>query len=147
MEQVFSGNMPVLALRGMVLYPDQTMHFDIGRMKSLLALEAAMKTNQIIMLVPQKDILQDDPGLNDLYPMGTVVRVKQILKSQGENVRILVNGLHRARLLSLERTEPYLYGDVEAVEDSLWKKDVRTIALGREASQNIAEQRDILLRE
>ena len=88
MEQVFSGNMPVLALRGMVLYPDQTMHFDIGRMKSLLALEAAMKTNQIIMLVPQKDILQDDPGLSDLYPMGTVVRVKQILKSQGENVRI-----------------------------------------------------------
>lgn len=134
MEQVFSGNMPVLALRGMVLYPDQTMHFDIGRMKSLLALEAAMKTNQIIMLVPQKDILQDDPGLNDLYPMGTVVRVKQILKSQGENVRILVNGLHRARLLSLERTEPYLYGDVEAVEDSSWKKDVRTIALGREAT-------------
>ena len=134
MEQFFSGNMPVLALRGMVLYPDQTMHFDIGRMKSLLALEAAMKTNQIIMLVPQKDILQDDPGLNDLYPMGTVVRVKQILKSQGENVRILVNGLHRARLLSLERTEPYLYGDVEAVEDSSWKKDVRTIALGREAT-------------
>ena len=134
MEQVFSGNMPVLALRGMVLYPDQTMHFDIGRMKSLLALEAAMKSNQIIMLVPQKDILQDDPGLNDLYPMGTVVRVKQILKSQGENVRILVNGLHRARLLSLERTEPYLYGDVEAVEDSSWKKDVRTIALGREAT-------------
>ena len=134
MEQVFSGNMPVLALRGMVLYPDQTMHFDIGRMKSLLALEAAMKTNQIIMLVPQKDILQDDPGLSDLYPMGTVVRVKQILKSQGENVRILVNGLHRARLLSLERTEPYLFGDVEAVEDSLWKKDVRTIALGREAT-------------
>lgn len=134
MEQFFSGNMPVLALRGMVLYPDQTMHFDIGRMKSLLALEAAMKSNQIIMLVPQKDILQDDPGLNDLYPMGTVVRVKQILKSQGENVRILVNGLHRARLLSLERTEPYLYGDVEAVEDSSWKKDVRTIALGREAT-------------
>ena len=134
MEQVFSGNMPVLALRGMVLYPDQTMHFDIGRMKSLLALEAAMKSNQIIMLVPQKDILQDDPGLSDLYPMGTVVRVKQILKSQGENVRILVNGLHRARLLSLERTEPYLFGDVEAVEDSLWKKDVRTIALGREAT-------------
>lgn len=133
-EHFYSGYMPVLALRGMVMFPDQTMHFDIGRMKSLLALEAAMKKDQILILVPQKDILHDDPGFKDLYPVGTVVRVKQILKSQGENVRILVNGLHRARLLSFNKTDPYLYGEVEAVEDSIWQDNLRNIALRREAN-------------
>ncbi len=133
-EQIYSGNLPVLALRGMVMFPDQTMHFDIGRMKSLLALEAAMKKDQILMLVPQKDILHDDPGFKDLYAIGTVVRVKQILKSQGENVRILVTGLHRARIISMERTEPYLQAEIEAVEDSLWTENLRTVALRREAN-------------
>ncbi len=133
-EQFYSGNMPVLALRGMVMFPDQTMHFDIGRMKSLLALEAAMKKDQILFLVPQKNILHDDPGFKDLSSIGTVVRVKQILKSQGENVRILVNGLHRARLLSVNRTEPYLSGEIEAVEDSIWNENLRTVALRREAN-------------
>ena len=133
-EQIYAGNMPILALRGMVMFPNQTMHFDIGRMKSLLALETAMKNDQILMLVPQKDILHDDPGFKDLYPIGTVVRVKQILKSQGENVRILVAGLHRARILSMSRTEPYLSGEIEAVEDSLWTDNLRTVALRREAN-------------
>ena len=133
-EQFMSGNMPVLALRGLVIYPDQTIHFDVGRMKSVLALEAAMKKDQILMLVPQKDILVDDPGIRDLYPIGTVVSVKQILKSQGETIRILVNGIHRARILSLTQTEPYLSGDVEPVEDSLWKDSLHMSALRREAN-------------
>ena len=133
-EEFYSGNMPVLALRGMVMFPGQTMHFDIGRMKSLLALEAAMKKDQIMFLVPQKNILHDDPGFKDLSSVGTVVRVKQILKSQGENVRILVQGLHRARVVSLNRTEPYLYGDIEAIEDSIWRENLRTVALRREAN-------------
>ncbi len=133
-EQIYSGNLPVLALRGLVIFPDQTIHFDVGRMKSVLALEAAMKKNQILMLVPQKDLLDEDPGLKDLYPMGTVVRVKQILKSQGDNIRILVNGLHRARIVSLIQSEPYLAGEIEAVEDSLWTDNLRTTALRREAN-------------
>ena len=95
-EQYIFGKMPVLALRGIVIYPEQTVHFDIGRVKSALALEAAMKHDQTLFLVPQKEILEDDPGLNGLYPIGTVVKVKQILKSQGENIRVLVDGLYRA---------------------------------------------------
>ena len=133
-EQFMSGNMPVLALRGLVIYPDQTIHFDVGRMKSVLALEAAMKKDQVLMLVPQKDILVDDPGIRDLYPIGTVVSVKQILKSQGETIRILVNGIHRARIMSLTQTDPYLSGDVEPVEDSLWKDSLHMSALRREAN-------------
>ena len=72
-EERCSGLMPILALRGIAVFPDQTVHFDVGRLKSVMALEAAMKKDQILMLVPQKDILNDDPGLPDLYPVGTVV--------------------------------------------------------------------------
>ena len=128
-EQFISGNMPILALRGIVVFPDQTIHFDVGRMKSVLALDAAMKKDQVLMLVPQKDIVHDDPKLKDLYALGTVVRVKQVLKSQGENIRVLVTGLHRARILSQTQFEPYLSGEVEPVEDSIWSENLRTVAL------------------
>ena len=133
MEQVISGNLPVLALRGLVIYPDQTIHFDVGRMKSILALEAAMKRDQIIMLVPQKDILVDEPDFKDLYTMGTVVRVKQILKSQGETIRVLVNGLHRAKIVSATDSTPYLRADVEYVEETKWTDSVKLTELRRQA--------------
>ncbi len=134
-EQFYSGNMPILALRGLVIFPGQTIHFDVGRLKSVLALDAAMKKDQILVLVPQKDILQDDPDFKGLYNFGTVVQVKQILKSQGDNIRILVAGLHRVRIISQTQTEPYLMADVEAVEDSLWHHDLRTKALCRDANR------------
>ena len=60
-EMIYAGNMPVLALRGLAIFPDQTVHFDVGRPKSALALEAAMKENQTLFLTPQKDIMVDDP--------------------------------------------------------------------------------------
>ena len=141
-EQFYSGNMPVLALRGLVVFPDQTIHFDVGRLKSVFALEQGMKKDQILMLVPQKDIMVDDPGMKDLYSIGTVCRVKQILKGQGENIRVLVNGLHRARLLSLTQTEPHLSGEIEPVEDSLWSENLRTVALRREANNLFASYMD-----
>ena len=132
-EKFTSGNLPILALRGLVIYPDQTMHFDVGRMKSVLALEAAMKKDQRIMLIPQKDIMKDDPAITDLYSVGTVVYIKQILKSQGENIRVLVEGLTRARVDNLMQSEPYFSGEISAVEDSLWEDNLRTEALRREA--------------
>ena len=74
--ELISGQMPILALRGLAVFPDQTVHFDIGRPKSIKALETAMKGNQILFLVPQKDIVEDDPKPEGLYPIGTVVKVK-----------------------------------------------------------------------
>ena len=133
-EQFISGRMPVLALRGIAIYPEQTVHFDIGRIKSALALEAAMKHDQTLFLVPQKDILNDDPALADLYPIGTVVKVKQILKSQGENIRVLVDGLYRARLLDLTQMNPYLAGTVESVNPIAVADNLRARALRREAN-------------
>ena len=133
-EKLISGQMPVLALRGLVVYPDQTVHFDIGRAKSIQALETAMKGNQRLLLVPQKNMIDDDPDIVDLYTMGTVVQVKQVLRHQGENLRVLVNGLCRARLVELTDREPYLNGLAEAVVEVHSPDSAHNQALCREAN-------------
>ena len=133
-EQFSSGRLPVLALRGLAIFPDQTVHFDVGRVKSALALEYAMKHDKKLILVPQKNIIDDDPGFSELYPIGTVVKVKQILKSQNENIRVLVEGIHRARILELTQNEPYLAGIVEPVAEIPVKDVLRGTALCREAT-------------
>ena len=132
-QEFVSGRLPVLALRGLAIFPEQTVHFDVGRLKSALALEYAMKHDQMLFLVPQKDILEDDPTLSGLYPIGTVVKVKQILKSQNENIRVLVTGLCRAKIVELTQSEPYNAGIVEAVTETAVKDSLRGKALCREA--------------
>ena len=109
-EVFYAGKMPILALRGLAVFPEQTIHFDVGRRKSVLALDAAMKADQTLLLIPQKDIMVDDPKLIDLYSIGTVCRVKQVLKTQGENLRVLVTGLRRAKITEVNQTDPYLSG-------------------------------------
>lgn len=133
-EQLYSGKLPVLALRGLAVFPDQSVHFDVGRMKSVKALEQAMKDGQYIFLVPQKDIVTDDPDLSSLYSIGTVAKVKQILKTQGESLRVLVNGICRGRIADLIRTEPYLEANIQSVSDVETTDSPRNHALCREAN-------------
>lgn len=133
-EALVSRNLPILALRGIVVFPDQTTHFDIGRVKSALALEEAMKRDQKLLLVPQKSILDDDPGITELYSMGTVVTIKQLLKSQNDNVRVLVKGLYRARLTEITKEIPYLSGTVQRVDSLTAPNTLRVQALRREAT-------------
>ena len=139
-----SGKLPVLALRGLVVFPEQTIHFDIGRMKSALALEEAMRKDQTLLLMPQKDILNDDPGLKDLYTVGTVVKVKQILKSQNDSVRVLVTGLYRARLHELTQSTPFLAGVYEKLEDTAVSNRLKNRALCREATTLYGAYSDML---
>ena len=135
MHQIrITGRMPVLALRGMTVFPDQTVHFDIGRIKSALALENAMKADQILYLVPQKHLLDEDPKLSGLHAMGTVAQVKQILKAQNENIRVLVTGLYRAKITDLVQKEPFLAGTVEEVLPLEDAENIRSRALRREAN-------------
>ena len=133
-EKLYAGKLPILALRGLTVFPDQTVHFDVGRSKSILALEAAMKNDQTLFLVPQKDLLVDDPKLADLYPIGTVAKVKQVLKPQSENLRILVTGVCRGKITELSQSEPYLFGTIEAVPEQQVGDSVRSQALRREAN-------------
>ena len=116
------------------MFPEQTVHFDVGRAKSVLALEAAMKADQTIFLAPQKDLLVDDPKLSDLYPIGTVVKVKQVLKPQSENLRVLVTGICRGKISELSQSEPYLCGTIEAVPQQQEEDGIRAQALRREAN-------------
>ena len=133
-EVIVTTKMPVLALRGLTVFPDQTVHFDVGRLKSAMALERAMKHDQTLFLVPQKDITEDDPGLRGLYAIGTVCRVKQILKSQGENIRVLVTGLYRAKITEMTQLDPFLSGTVEKVAETQPNTSIiRQRALRREA--------------
>ena len=133
-EHIISGVLPILALRGLAVFPDQTIHFDVGRAKSLKALEEAMKSNQTILLIPQKSILDDDPALDALYPIGCVCRIKQILKANGDNLRVLVTGLCRARIADLHQSEPYLSGMVESMPEIECEDTPRAQALRREAN-------------
>ncbi|MBQ7416435.1 MAG: endopeptidase La [Oscillospiraceae bacterium] len=133
-EQIISGRLPVLALRGLVVFPGQSVHFDVGRMKSVKALEQAMKDGQYIFLAPQKNIIDDDPDLDQLYSVGTVAKVKQILKPQGEVLRVLINGICRGRIAHLYQTEPYLEGDIQAIPETEVVDSPRNHALCREAN-------------
>ena len=144
-EANLSAIFPVLALRGIAVFPEQTVHFDIGRKKSMNAIEAALKKDSRLLLVPQKNIMNDDPDFSELYPIGTVVKIKQILKSSpGENVRVLVTGIYRARISDLFQSEPYLAGEIETVKESENHDELRARALCREAISLYTNYQELL---
>ena len=107
--------MPVLALRGLTIFPNMLLHFDVGRGASIKALDEAMSEGLPIFLVAQRDLTVEEPGEKDLYTVGTVSNVKQILRLPGDNVRVMVEGSHRGRLVSLNKTAPFLQGEVEVL--------------------------------
>ena len=133
-EIITAGQLPVLALRGLAVFPDQTTHFEVGRKKSILALEEAMKNDQNLLLIPQRDITVDDPGLSDLHAIGTVANVKQILRTPGDTIRVLVTGICRARIQELRQTESFLSGMVISVPETEVKDNLHAKALRREAN-------------
>ncbi len=111
-------NLPVLALRGLTVFPHTNLTFDVERRISMKALEVAMETGQEIFLVTQREINVDKPTEQDLYTMGTISRVTQILRLGQNSLRVMVEGGRRARLRRLWQLEPYLQGHVELVEES-----------------------------
>ena len=133
-EQIISGRLPVLALRGLAVFPGQSVHFDVGREKSIQALDYAMNHDRYIFLIPQKNILTDDPELKDLYSVGCVAKVKQILKPQGETVRVLIGGICRGRIAHLYNSTPYLDGEIQAIPSADVTDSPRNHALCREAN-------------
>ena len=133
-EQIVSGKMPVLALRGLAVFPDQTVHFDVGRPKSVMALDEAMKKDQNIFLVPQKNMVDNDPDFDGLYSIGVVAKVKQVLRTQGETLRVLVTGVCRARVQEITQEEPYLAALIRSVPETEVQDSTRAHALRREAN-------------
>lgn len=121
-------NLPLIPLRGLSIFPYMVLHFDVGRKKSIKALEAAMAKDQRIFLTTQFDIENDAPGMNDFYEIGTICKIKQMLKLPGDAIRVLVEGIQRAKVENLVEELPYFRVDVDIFEDSLEiNKEIRAL--------------------
>ena len=107
--------LPAVALRGLTVFPNTMIHFDVGRKPSIQALEKAMKENSTVFLVPQIDLTVEEPQQEDLYPVGTISTVKQILRMPGDGIRVLVEGVSRGRLEQVKQTKPYIVACVEEI--------------------------------
>ncbi len=112
--------LPLLPLRGLTVFPFMTLYFDVGRQKSIKALEEAMINDQLIFLVAQKDASSDSPDMDDIYSIGTVSKVKQLLKLQGDTIRVLVEGISRAEIKNVVQKEPFF--SVEVLEPEIDEK-------------------------
>ncbi len=123
-------NVPLLPLRGLLVFPSMVLHIDVGRNRSVAALEQAMLEDQMILLVTQKEMHDEQPEEQDLYAIGTMAYVKQMLKLPNGTLRILVEGVARASWKNYHALENYTLVDIDVKEDLL-DKDVETQALMR----------------
>ena len=111
------ASMPMVAIRGMTIMPEMVVHFDISRKRSIEAVQEAMAGDQKIFLIAQRDIEVDNPEMKDLYRVGTVATVKQILKLPKQIIRVLVSGEERAVLEHLEVSDPYMRGYIKILDE------------------------------
>ena len=125
--------MPVIALRALTVLPKMTVSFDISRSRSVAAVEKAMVSDQRVCVVTQRDPEDSSPQIEQLYHIGVVVRVKQLVKMPGGVVRVMVEGLERAELLNLDSVEPALIGEVAIAP---WRED-DVDSLAAEAMQRV----------
>ena len=123
--------MPILALRGLMVFPHMVLHFDVGREKSVAALEQAMMESQEIFLVAQRDADVEDPTVDQLCRVGTIAHIKQVLNLPGDSLRVLVEGLRRATLETITQEEPYLLGKVRPEPERPEEESIEMQALVR----------------
>ncbi|HEX2985524.1 MAG TPA: endopeptidase La [Caproiciproducens sp.] len=125
------NQLPVLALRGLVIFPGMLLQFDVGRKKSILALSKAMEENQMIMLVAQKDLDDNEPTGDQIYHTGVVASIKQVLRHTEDGVRLFAEGLYRAQITSIVEENPFLLANVEKLESKPYRSSHKTEALIR----------------
>ncbi len=122
---------PVLPLRGMMVFPHMVLHFDVGRAKSVAALEKAMLDDQRVFLVAQKDAEIEEPAIDDLCHVGTIAHIRQVLNLPGDSIRVLVEGVRRATLETIIEEEPFLVADVRPVREESARVSTELKALVR----------------
>lgn len=106
-------DLPLLPLRGVLVFPYMVVHLDVGREKSIRSIDEAMVNDKIIFLSTQKEAQTDDPGVEDIYSTGVVAEIKQVLKMPGGTMRVLVEGLARGHMVEMLATEPFFKVRVE----------------------------------
>ena len=112
--------LPMIPLRGLSIFPNMVLHFDIGREKSINALEKAMVLNQHIFLASQKDDNTDLPVPEDFYHIGTVGKIKQMLKLPGDSIRVLVEGVCRGAIEEVMFEDPYFKCKIKKIEEPVY---------------------------
>ena len=140
-------NIPVMALRGLTVFPHMSLTFDVERRISIAALERAMEMEQEIFLVTQREIGVNAPGEKDLYEIGTISHISQVLRLSSRSVRCVVEGRRRARLRRLWQTEPFLQANVEELEEEMpseaFRRSPRTEALLRQTWNLFSEYAEL----
>ena len=135
MEEINVLSVPLITLRGIVVYPKLVSHIDIGREKSLAAVEEAMDHNRLLMVVTQLHENDEEPGFDDIYHVGTLVKVQQMLRVPGGGVRILVDGICRAAINGFSERDGYMKAAVEEIPeysiDSLEEEALRRVMYAR----------------
>ena len=124
-------NIPVLPLRGLVVFPKMMLHFDVARKKSADAIAKAMNDNQLIFLTAQKDAAISDPGFDDIYKVGVVTKIVQVLKQPDDITRVVVEGQYRAKIVSEGDCEPHLEATVVPITERKHPNTARDMALIR----------------
>ena len=109
--------LPAIAMRGIVMFPSMILHFDVGREKSILAIKEAMKKDQLIFLVAQKDYTVEEPQKEDLYKIGVVAKIVQLLNSGSSGLRIMVEGVYKASITDITSFSPYMECTVKSLPD------------------------------
>lgn len=131
--------LPVLAVRGLVVFPDMTVQFDVGRKKSIRAVKEALEGNRLILLATQIDLSENEPTGDDLYKIGLVARIRQVIQHTEEEIKINVEGLYRAVINKLVKEEPYLEGSLTPCVAAEYRETVKTEALLRIAQERFEE--------
>ncbi|WP_440896014.1 endopeptidase La [Amphibacillus sp. Q70] len=124
-------SLPLLPLRGLVVYPAVVMHLDIGRKASVEALDMAMMQDRKILLVSQKESAVKEPKQDDLYEIGTMAYVKQMLKLPNGTIRVLIEGINRAEVIRYAQQTPYMFVEVEVLTEQLISDETKYAALMR----------------
>lgn len=119
MSDKLYSEMPMIALRGLVIFPSVQLHFDVGRAKSLAAVNEAMARDRLVFLAAQKDLCDDDPAPDAVYEVGCVTRIKQIIRLPDNGMRVVAEGLFKAKRLRILSDDPVNIAEVEPINDKI----------------------------
>lgn len=136
-------NIPVLPLRGLVVFPKMMLHFDVGRKKSAEAIAKAMSEDQLIFLASQKDASVSDPELNDIYSVGVVCKIIQVLKQPDDITRVVVEGQYRARIVSQVECESHIEAMISPIKEKKHINTARELALVRLLKETFESYMDL----
>ena len=111
--------LPLIPLRGLTIFPNMVIHFDVGREKSKEAIEVAMRADGDIFLAPQKDLEIDEPKKSDVNKIGTIANIKQIVKLPNDVFRVLIEGKEKGKILKFKNKKSYLEVEVERIKEEV----------------------------